>query len=305
MRKLPLAGGAVVRAYLDELRATVKAVQATNDPAFGATGARLAEAVDSLDRATTWLLSKVEKEPDSGARRRHALSAAVRQRRRRLHAGRRGAGGAPHRRRRAGRARRHRALLRREHRGAGVRAWSAPSPKAPTASTPPTPRWLNDMSDHVIVTDEGPIRTVRMNRPDKKNALTAAMYDAMADALESASSHADIRCVRDRRRARRVLRRQRSRRVSRRRPTSGEGLAPPVIRFLHALARSERPLVAAVQGLAVGVGTTMLLHCDHVVAGDRCALLDAVRQPRPGAGGGVEPAGAAPDGPSRAPSRCW
>jgi enoyl-CoA hydratase/carnithine racemase len=40
-----------------------------------------------------------------------------------------------------------------------------------------------------------------------------------------------------------------------------------VVRFLHALARSERPLVAAVQGLAVGVGTTMLLHCDHVVAG--------------------------------------
>ena len=64
-RKVPLAGGAVVRAYLDELRATVKAVQARNDPAFGATGARLAEAVDSLDRATTWLLSKVEKEPQA------------------------------------------------------------------------------------------------------------------------------------------------------------------------------------------------------------------------------------------------
>ena len=40
------------------------------------------------------------------------------------------------------------------------------------------------MSDHVIVTDEGPIRTIRMNRPDKKNALTAAMYDAMAEAIE-------------------------------------------------------------------------------------------------------------------------
>src|SRR6478752_2333648 len=65
MRKVPLAGGAVVRAYLDELRATVKAVQATNDPAFGATGARLAEAVDSLDRATTWLLSKIDKEPQA------------------------------------------------------------------------------------------------------------------------------------------------------------------------------------------------------------------------------------------------
>ena len=65
MRKVPLSGGAVVRAYLDELRATVKAVQAANDPAFGATGARLAEAVDSLDRATTWLLGKVEKEPQA------------------------------------------------------------------------------------------------------------------------------------------------------------------------------------------------------------------------------------------------
>ncbi len=65
MRKVPLSGGAVVRAYLDELRATVKAVQAANDPAFGAAGARLAEAVDSLDRATTWLLSKIEKEPQA------------------------------------------------------------------------------------------------------------------------------------------------------------------------------------------------------------------------------------------------
>jgi hypothetical protein len=63
MRKVPLSGGAVVRAYLDELRATVKAVQAANDPTFGMTGLRLAEAVDSLDRATTWLLGKVETEP--------------------------------------------------------------------------------------------------------------------------------------------------------------------------------------------------------------------------------------------------
>ncbi len=99
-----------------------------------------------------------------------------------------------------------------------------------------------------------------------KNALTASMYAAMADALENANSHSDIRCV-----------------VIAGAPgafSAGNDLAEflqalhpvkvlgtSVVRFLHALARSERPLVAAVQGVAVGVGTTMLLHCDHVVAG--------------------------------------
>jgi enoyl-CoA hydratase/carnithine racemase len=122
------------------------------------------------------------------------------------------------------------------------------------------------MSEHVTVDDIGAVRTVRMNRPDKKNALTAAMYETMASALENANGHPDIRCV-----------------VIAGGPgafsagndlaefaqaaTTGEGLGSPVIQFLHALALSERPLVAAVQGLAVGVGTTMLLHCDHVVAG--------------------------------------
>ena len=64
-RKLPMSGGAVVKAYLDELRATVTTVQAANDPAFGATGARLAEAVEALDRATTWLLGKLDRSPDA------------------------------------------------------------------------------------------------------------------------------------------------------------------------------------------------------------------------------------------------
>src|SRR3954471_24593 len=65
MRKLPMAGGAVVRDYLDELRRTVAPVKAVNDPAFGATGARLSDAVDSLDRATTWLLATLGKSPDA------------------------------------------------------------------------------------------------------------------------------------------------------------------------------------------------------------------------------------------------
>jgi enoyl-CoA hydratase/carnithine racemase len=122
------------------------------------------------------------------------------------------------------------------------------------------------MSDLVTIADAGAIRTVRMNRPDKKNALTASMYDAMAGAIESANSQVDVRCVliaggpgafsagNDLQEFLQAA-------------TSGEGLGPAVIRFLHALARCQRPLVAAVQGVAVGVGTTMLLHCDHVVAG--------------------------------------
>jgi len=64
-RKIPLSGGAAVGTYLDELRATVAAVQATNDPGFGATGARLAAAVDDLARTTAWLLQKLEAEPEA------------------------------------------------------------------------------------------------------------------------------------------------------------------------------------------------------------------------------------------------
>ena len=122
------------------------------------------------------------------------------------------------------------------------------------------------MTDLVIVRDDGPIRTVRMNRPDKKNALTLAMYEAMSAALESADKSPALRCV-----------------VIAGAPgafcagndladflamvENAEGLAAPIMRFLHALARAQKPLVAAVSGLAVGIGTTMLLHCDHAVAG--------------------------------------
>ena len=62
-RKVPLSGGRAVRDYIDELRRTVAAVQAANDPAFGATGARLAEAVDHLVRATEWILTQNSAEP--------------------------------------------------------------------------------------------------------------------------------------------------------------------------------------------------------------------------------------------------
>lgn len=121
------------------------------------------------------------------------------------------------------------------------------------------------MSALVEVTDDGPVRLVRMKRPDKKNALTAEMYDVMAAALTGTRTNPAIRCVvfagapgafcagNDLDEFRQAA-------------TDGEGLGEPVIRFLHALASCERPLVAAVDGLAIGVGTTMLLHCDYVIA---------------------------------------
>jgi acyl-CoA dehydrogenase len=64
-RKLPLSGGAAVRAFLGDLRGTVAAVRAVNDPALGATAERLSEAVDSLERATDWLLAELASRPQA------------------------------------------------------------------------------------------------------------------------------------------------------------------------------------------------------------------------------------------------
>jgi enoyl-CoA hydratase/carnithine racemase len=120
------------------------------------------------------------------------------------------------------------------------------------------------MSELVHVTDDGPIRMVRMNRPEKKNALTLPMYAAMAAAIESIDRKAS-RCMllagapgafsagndlQDFLKA----------------AQTGEGLGEPILQFLYALVRCEVPIVAAVEGLAVGIGTTMLFHCDYVVA---------------------------------------
>ncbi len=125
------------------------------------------------------------------------------------------------------------------------------------------------MSD-ILVSDDGPVRTLRMNRPAKKNALTHAMYEALAAAIEESAQRGDIRCLLvagsdgafcagndlgDFLAA-----------------SKGGGLAPQALRFLHALARNDTPVVAAVAGPAVGVGTTMLLHCDHVIAADTAVL---------------------------------
>jgi enoyl-CoA hydratase/carnithine racemase len=103
-----------------------------------------------------------------------------------------------------------------------------------------------------------------MNRPEKKNALTAAMYAAMTQALREADTSEAIRCV-----------------MIAGAPGAfcagndiadflaaamGGGLNTHATDFLRALAQGRKPLVAAVGGAAIGIGTTMLFHCDHVVA---------------------------------------
>jgi enoyl-CoA hydratase/carnithine racemase len=123
----------------------------------------------------------------------------------------------------------------------------------------------------IIVANDGPVRTIRMNRPEKKNALTLAMYDAMTAAIEDAGTTDSVHCLLiagapDVFCAGNDL----NDFVTMARTGS---LGAPIVRFLHALARCQKPMVAAVSGAAVGVGTTMLLHCDQVIAGDNAVLL--------------------------------
>src|SRR4051812_3396638 len=104
---------------------------------------------------------------------------------------------------------------------------------------------------------------ITMARPQRKNALTLAMYAAMTEALQTAARDDAVRAV--------LLRGQGGSFTSgndlgdfMQSPPSGED--SPVLRFLKALSGFEKPVVAAVEGHAIGVGTTMLLHCDLVYA---------------------------------------
>jgi len=117
----------------------------------------------------------------------------------------------------------------------------------------------------IEVSTEGGIATIAFARPEKKNAITAAMYAAMADGLDAAAADPAVRVV--------VI--QGSADCF----TAGndlqdfianppQGEESPVFRFLHAIAGFAKPIVAAPCGVAVGVGTTLLLHCDLIYAGD-------------------------------------
>lgn len=123
------------------------------------------------------------------------------------------------------------------------------------------------MTGHLIVTDEDATRVITLRRPEKKNALTREMYRAMSEAIDTAQANPEIRCL-----------------VISGGPgvfTAGNDLedflkdgttntdtprASDAVTFLYSLANNTKPLIAAVDGIAIGIGTTMLFHCDYVVA---------------------------------------
>lgn len=122
------------------------------------------------------------------------------------------------------------------------------------------------MQDHVTVEVADGVQTIRFDRPEKSNALTSEMCEMAADAISIAERESRIRVIliagtpgmftagHD---------------IGELRAFADSGVfgASP-IRFLKTLATVDKPVVAAVDGLAVGIGTTLLLHCDFVVAGE-------------------------------------
>lgn len=123
------------------------------------------------------------------------------------------------------------------------------------------------MTDHVIVERRGAVQIIRMNRPDKKNALTSAMYAAMSTALTQGDADGSVRAH-----------------VFLGVPgafsagndiadfitmaTGGQG-GSEVWDFLICLATAQKPMVSGVDGIAVGIGTTLNLHCDLTFATPR------------------------------------
>src|SRR5471032_3173759 len=117
------------------------------------------------------------------------------------------------------------------------------------------------MTDAILLQRERGLLTLQLNRPDKKNALTRAMYTQLAHALEQADADPAIRAV--------LI--QGSRECF----TAGNDIGDfleqppsdldsPPFHFMKSLLNCRKPVIAAVAGAAVGIGTTLLLHCDLV-----------------------------------------
>jgi enoyl-CoA hydratase/carnithine racemase len=127
----------------------------------------------------------------------------------------------------------------------------------------------HDMSENIKLARDGRVVTLTIDRVEKKNALTQAMYGALADALEAYAATDEERAL--------VITGAGDM------FTAGNDLhdfakgdreteVPPVWRFLNAIRDCPKPVIAAVNGSAIGVGLTMLLHCDLVYAADNAVL---------------------------------
>ena len=124
------------------------------------------------------------------------------------------------------------------------------------------------MGAHVLVDRDGGVLRLTMARPERRNAITVAMYAALADAIAGAAGDPSIRLI--------IIEGQGEDFTAgndladflNELPAPGSGTDIPVWRLLRALATNQVPLIAAVHGNCVGIGTTMLFHCDFVLAED-------------------------------------
>jgi len=120
------------------------------------------------------------------------------------------------------------------------------------------------VSEHVRIESGGGVLAITLARPERRNAITIAMYAALADAIEQAQDDPSLRLVTLRGEGEDFTAGNDLADFMAAMPRDGEEIA--VWRLLRALAANELPLIAAVHGNAIGIGTTMLLHCDLVLA---------------------------------------
>jgi enoyl-CoA hydratase/carnithine racemase len=123
------------------------------------------------------------------------------------------------------------------------------------------------MTENIIVTDEDSTRTIVMRRPEKKNTLTQEMYLAMSDAIDSAQSNPAIRCLILTGRSGVFTAGNDISDFLQAATAKDDGVRPRnAVTFLQSLVSNKKPIIAAVDGIAVGIGATMVFHCDYVIA---------------------------------------
>jgi len=117
------------------------------------------------------------------------------------------------------------------------------------------------------------VLAILLARPERRNAITVAMYAALANAIESAANDLSIRLITIEGQGEDFTAGNDLGDFLQAMPQPGSGEEIPVWRLLRALAKNQVPIVAAVHGNAVGIGTTMLFHCDFVLAEDGCRFV--------------------------------